>query len=128
LASDPLFSAEEFGYGGQTFGRAFDASELTGDHGLVASFELKYNGLARKGIFAFQPYGFYDIGRLWNKDTAQPNRVSAASAGFGVLVSNNYGMFANLSFAMPLVRSVQTPIYGQGDDDPRISFNVSQEF
>ncbi|MGI9214619.1 MAG: ShlB/FhaC/HecB family hemolysin secretion/activation protein, partial [Gammaproteobacteria bacterium] len=33
-ADSSVFSSEEFGYGGQTFGRAFDSNEISGDHGL----------------------------------------------------------------------------------------------
>ncbi|MBU3656125.1 MAG: ShlB/FhaC/HecB family hemolysin secretion/activation protein, partial [Alphaproteobacteria bacterium] len=33
LASDPLLVSEEFGYGGSSLGRAYDPSEISGDHG-----------------------------------------------------------------------------------------------
>jgi hemolysin activation/secretion protein len=37
LATDPLYSSEQFGYGGQAFGRAYDNSEITGDEGIDVS-------------------------------------------------------------------------------------------
>ena len=40
VASSPLFSSEEFGYGGQAFGRAYDPSDITGDHGVAAGFRV----------------------------------------------------------------------------------------
>ena len=43
-ASGPLFSSEEFGYGGSDFGRAYHFSEIVGDHGLAAAVELNYMG------------------------------------------------------------------------------------
>lgn len=42
--SNILFSSEEFGYGGQTLGRAYDSSEITGDQGLAGGLELRYMG------------------------------------------------------------------------------------
>lgn len=128
VASDPLFSAEEIGYGGQSFGRSFDASEITGDDGLLASFEMRYDGMQKRGKFGFQPYGFYDIGRLWNKDSTQISYQTASSAGLGMRISSSYGLNANTSFAIPFIKDIQTPIYGQANSDPRFSFQMSQKF
>jgi hemolysin activation/secretion protein len=128
VASSVLFSAEEFGYGGQSFGRAFDASEITGEHGIVASMELRYNALKNQPKLQVQPYLFYDIGRVWNEDTAQTRRESGASVGFGVRAVTAFGLNANAGLAMPLVRSVQNPIYGQGNNEPRIGLQVFQKF
>src|SRR5262249_22231054 len=41
-AGTQLLAPEEFGLGGRTFGRAFDPSEKTGDHGLAVVGELRY--------------------------------------------------------------------------------------
>ena len=39
-AFDPLLSTEEVGFGGTAYDRAFDPSEITGDHGLAVKLEL----------------------------------------------------------------------------------------
>lgn len=69
-ASGPLFSAEEFGYGGQAFGRAYDPSEITGDHGIAASLELRYLGSIRGRESPSRPIRFTISGRCGTKMSA----------------------------------------------------------
>ncbi len=126
IASDPLFSAEEFGYGGQSFGRAYDPSEITGDHGLAGMFELRYLGVDPWLDSAFVPYTFYDIGKVWNKDSGGSD-FSASSAGLGVRVSHQLGIYGNLGLAWPLSRAIEEPIYGNGKN-PRLMLQIGWEF
>jgi hemolysin activation/secretion protein len=128
LASSVLFSAEEFAYGGQSFGRAFDASEITGEHGIAALAELRYNACKNEPNLRLQPYLFYDIGRVWNEDTAQTSRETGASTGFGVRAVTDSGLNINAGLAMPLLRRLQNPIYGHENNEPRIAFQVFQKF
>ncbi len=128
IASGPLFSAEEFGYGGQSFGRAFDASEIVGDNGISASFELRYNGITRLNPVGIQPYVFYDIARVWNFDTAQTKTESGSSVGLGMRAITEYGFNANLTLALPLIRDRETPIYGQDEKAPRVLFQLVKTF
>lgn len=127
-ASSPLFSSEEFGYGGQVFGRAFDDSEISGDHGASGSIELRYSGWQPLDDVNILPYAFYDIGAVWNEDVAQTKHEAAASAGAGVRVLSSIGLSSNVSLAWPLTRRVATPIYGQDDNGPRINVQVGQTF
>tara|TARA_Y100001934_G_scaffold283291_1_gene401893 strand:- start:614 stop:2323 length:1710 start_codon:yes stop_codon:yes gene_type:complete len=128
LASGPLFSSQEFGYGGQKLGRAFDASEIVGDHGLASGIEFRYSGLELRNKFDLTPYLFYDIGVVWNDDTDQEFRESAASAGFGLRFSHETGAHGNFGIAWPLTRDVETPIFGQDQDNPRILLQISKSF
>ncbi len=125
-ASDPLFSAEEFGYGGSSMGRAYDSSEITGDHGVAASLELQYVGLDPRWDTRFVPYGFYDIGKVWNEDTAGVIE-SASSAGFGLRVSYHSGLSADAGIAWPLTKQTNKPLYGSSDD-PRFLFRLGYSF
>jgi hemolysin activation/secretion protein len=127
-ASGPLYSAEEFGYGGQGFGRAFDASELTGDHGAAGSLELRYGGWSDWQPVSIVPYTFYDTGVVWNDDIAQVKRESGASTGFGIRASSDIGMSGNIGLAFPLTRDIGTPIYGQKATQPRIILQINQSF
>lgn len=125
LSSDPLYSAEEFGYGGQQFGRAYDNSELTGDHGLSGSFELQYTGLnSWEGVNAV-PYGFYDIGKVWNDGNSQEVSASASSAGAGVRFVSELGISANLGLAFPLTQEVSNPLDGNNGKNPRVLIQLS---
>jgi hemolysin activation/secretion protein len=127
-ASGPLYSSEEFGYGGQGFGRAFDPSELTGDHGVAGSLEMRYGGWSDWQLVSISPYAFYDIGVVWNDDIAQVKRESGASAGFGVRAATDFGVNGNMGLAWPLTRDIATPIYGQKNTGPRILLQISKDF
>lgn len=126
LASGSLFSSEEFGYGGQTFGRAYDPSELTGDHGLAASLELRYLGIGAWQEASFVPYAFYDIGKVWNEDIGGIAE-SAAAAGLGVRVNHSSGFTGNLGLAYPLTHDISVPIYGNSIN-PRVLFHLGYGF
>jgi hemolysin activation/secretion protein len=122
----PLFSAEEFGYGGGRFGRAYDPSEITGDHGLAGSLEFRYRGLPLWHDAQFEPYVFYDLGKVWNKDTGGQD-ISASSAGGGVRANHASGVSANLGVAWPLTRDIDEPIYGNGKN-PRLLMQLGYRF
>lgn len=126
LASAPLFSGEEFGYGGQGFGRAYDPSEITGDHGIAAALELRYLGLESWREAQITPYAFYDIGKIWNEDRGSVPE-SAASAGLGARVSHTSGISGNLGLAWPLTRDAGTPLYGD-DKSPRLLLQLDYGF
>ncbi|TAF40819.1 MAG: ShlB/FhaC/HecB family hemolysin secretion/activation protein [Alphaproteobacteria bacterium] len=128
IASDPLYSAEEFGYGGQGFGRAFDASEIIGDSGVLGSLELRYSEWKEPKPVGFEPYVFYDMGRIWNKDSGQSARESGSSIGFGVRATTDFNMSANLGVAFPVNRDVITPIYGDKNNHPRLLFEITHSF
>jgi hemolysin activation/secretion protein len=89
-AFTPLLVPEQCGFGGRQFGRAFDPSDLIGDHCWMVSGELRYD-LPAVTPFAntqvnTQVYGFTDTGRVYT--LAGTNGVgtpqSATSVGGGV--------------------------------------------
>lgn len=125
---DPLLSSEEFGYGGTAFGRAYDASEITGDQGIATAIELRYIGLERVKHLELKatPFIFYDIGKVWNEDTGS-KPVSGASAGFGTYYNFNNRISGEIQLAYPLTRPVDTPLMN-GPDGPRMLFSLSAQF
>ncbi len=127
LASDPLYSAEEFGFGGPYAGRGYDASEITGDHGLGGSVELGYLGIAPMGEVTVRPYVFYDIGKVWNDD-GNGSDDSLSSVGIGSYIRHSNGLGGKIAIAQPLTRNVAAPIYGQNGDNPRLIFEISYNF
>jgi hemolysin activation/secretion protein len=128
IASDPLFSSEEFGYGGQAFGRAYDASEITGDDGIAASLELRYNQVnALMGVTP-TPYVFYDIGEVWNQGSSQMKKASGSSAGIGLRTMTDIGLATNLAIALPLTREAENPLLGHNGNNPRLIFEVAYGF
>ena len=123
-ASGPLYSPEQFGYGGQAFGRAYDPSEILGDSGVAGSLELRYGGLPPLRGAVFTPFGFYDIGKVWSDGAAA---TSGASAGLGVRADSGFGLTGALTVAEPLTRPLADPQYGNGKS-PRCLFQVMYGF
>jgi hemolysin activation/secretion protein len=126
-ASAPLYASEEFGYGGQSFGRAYDSSEITGDHGLAGSVELRYSSLPDWQDVKLTPYGFYDIGKVWNEDAGQEKTASGSSAGLGLRLNTDNGVSANIGLAFPLTRQIATPLHGNGSN-PRLLLQLGYDY
>lgn len=127
-ASGSLYSSEEFGYGGQTFGRAYDQSEVSGDDGVAAGIELRYQTLPSWQGIGFTPYGFYDIGRAWNDNLGQKSVIDASSAGAGVRMNHENGLSGTLQLAFPLTKNVDAPLYGQNGANPRLGVQFGYAF
>ena len=128
VASDNLYSSEQFGYGGQAFGRAYDSSEITGDQGINGSAELRYNGIEQQYHVQPVPYGFYDMGAVWNNGINQTTPyASGSSTGAGLRLLTDFGLSTNLGFAFPLTRKIANPITGNGKS-PRIFFSINYGF
>jgi hemolysin activation/secretion protein len=129
---DTLYSYEQFSYGGQSFGRAYDSSAFTADKGVEGSLELRYAGFKLWGplreSLILQSYAFYDIGELWNNSAGQQRQQSAASAGFGLRFSTLWRQMGNIGLAWPLTRDIETPIYGGSRRGPRFMVQFTQEF
>lgn len=128
LASGPLYSSEEFGYGGEGFGRAFDSSELVGDHGFATGLEIRYGGVRSLRPVNLEPYAFIDYGAVFNDDVNQVKSDSASSAGLGMRFATEWGQSANIGFAMPINHSQLAPLYGNDRYFPRIMMQFNQKF
>lgn len=127
-AMTPLLSAEEFGYGGIGAGRGLDPSELTGDHGIGATLELRYNGLKRGQKLNIEPYVFIDFGKVWQKGTAPENAISSLSTGFGTRVDYMDAVSLNLLVAEPLTLPADNPPKYANGNSPRYLLSVSRKF
>ena len=127
---DPLLSSEEFGFGGGQVGRGYDSSEITGDRGVAASVELRYNTEAPLfgKTLTLQPYAFYDIGKVWNIDEDAKDKVSAASVGLGTRFNFGNDWSADLNFAVPMTRSADNEPKYQNDLGARVLFSLTKSF
>jgi hemolysin activation/secretion protein len=99
-----LLSPELCGYGGRTFGRAYDPSELVGDSCLLGLAELRADlPITGKDLSQTQLYAFADAGRLYNHNVAPlagpAFSVDAASVGGGVRLGWQSYVTADLSLA-----------------------------
>ena len=106
-------------------GRAYDPSEITGDQGLAGTVELRYTGFAPLGSISASPYGFYDIGKVWNKGLGEDQ--SASSAGAGLIFAHDNGLSLDTGIAFPLTRDIDTPLYGD-EENPRLYVKTQFRF
>lgn len=126
---DTLLSSEEFGYGGQSFGRAYDPYEITGDRGIAAALELRYSGLPEYYKTYFQPFAFYDVGKVWKPGAAaNEQEISAASAGLGLKFLYDQMFNGYLAVALPLTKPADAPPSYADEKDPRFLFQFSSNF
>ena len=128
-AFDPLLSTEEIGFGGASFGRAFDPSEITGDHGLAARLELYApstwtNSLGLPDVLQVQPYLYFDAGTVWNEKKSQDSddgsRATLRSLGTGLRFDLTKRLSGEWELAKPLDRRPDS----EGTTDWRFFFRV----
>lgn len=127
-AWDPLLSAEEFGYGGAQLGRAYDSSEIVGDHGVAAMAEVRYATTLPGTDLPAQPYAFYDIGKVWNIDPGARDKISAASAGVGLRLQLPAEALLDTAVAIPLTRRQDNPQPYADDDGIRLLLSLRKRF
>ena len=107
-----LLSSEEFGVGGSGFGRGYDPSEITGDHGLAGKAELQWGDSFDLPVtLDWQLYGFFDAGAVYH--TGDDNRDTLTSTGAGVRFNITDYISGYLEWAKPLTR----PVAAQRPDD-----------
>jgi len=125
-AADPLLASEEFGVGGSSYGSAYDSSEITGKNGLAARTELRLNNPVATKLQVLQIYGFYDVGKVWDPQNADPSLriASLASAGFGLRSLLNDVFSCSGELAIPLTRKVAT----ENNTKPRLFFSLMARF
>ncbi len=81
-AFDPLPYSEQHGYGGNFFGRAYDSSEISGDHSIMAGLELRYRVMQKPAwINSLEPFVFASAGRAWIREGTND---SGSDTGLGV--------------------------------------------
>ena len=123
IASRPLLSSEEMGLGGRNFLRSYDYREASGDKGVAASAEIRFD-LAKlpRPVKAAQLYGYADAGSVGNYRDGRGG-ATLASAGGGARLS--LGKFqAGLEIGFPLGDSP----FSRGSRDPRVSFTLGARF
>lgn len=126
ISSRALLAPEQCGYGGATFGRGFDDSELQGDLCAMGSAELRYTPHWKPGpsVTLLQFYTFADGGAVQQRGAllyGEQRSQDAVSAGVGVRFGLASGLSGSLEFAQPFLRDVSQ----QGNRDGRIFAAIS---
>ena len=105
-APHALLSYEEFSGGNYTVGRGYDPGAIIGDSGVGMRSEVRVGSLLPRtaGGFAFQPYAFFDVAKVWNEDAAFDG------VGGQKLYSAGAGMRATIRDAARLDALVAVPL------------------
>ena len=122
-----LLSSEQFGVGGSQFVRAYDSSEITGEHGVAFKLEVQYaQKPGMKYLKEYQEYIFFDFGSAWTTDTAvgSDSQNDITSIGFGVRYNFTRWISGFVEVAIPMGRDVGA----EGDDDPRFFFSLAARY
>jgi hemolysin activation/secretion protein len=123
-AFQDLLSDEEFDVGGSRFGRGYDPSELSGDHGAGFSGELQYTRAVELAYLdKWQVFGFYDFGDVW--DRGQDASDSLASAGGGLRGWLPRDVSVELTVAKPLTMD---SLRADGGKDPQVLLRAYTRF
>jgi len=124
---DKLLASEEFGVGGSQYGRAYDSSEITGDHGIAFKVELqKAFRPAWDYLSDFQLYSFLDYGSVWNKvqTSTGAKRQDLTSIGLGM----RFNVTDSISGYLEMNKPVSDNVAAEGNKDPRLFFSLSKRF
>ena len=102
LASTALLESQQFYLGGPLFGRGYYGGEVSGDNGVAAALELRFDQtLTYDMLKGYQLYGFVDRGTVWNHSDGR-NTLSLSSAGAGVRLHLLAELEADSGIAFPL--------------------------
>jgi hemolysin activation/secretion protein len=127
-ANEGLLASEEFGIGGREYGRGYDFSEITGDSGIAGKLELQYGiDTSYKYFSGLQLYGFYDAGKIWQKErfvAGEPASAGLTSTGIGVRFNVTNKLSGYVEGAKPLSRKIAA----EGDKDVRLNLGLSLVF
>jgi hemolysin activation/secretion protein len=123
VASRALLSSQEMGLGGRRFLRGYDYREVSGDDGVAASAEIRFDLRdLPSGIRRVQLYAYGDAGKVGNAGGGIGGG-SLASAGGGVRIWLRNRLEAGAELGIPLGDS---PFHA--DPKPRVSFIVGYSF
>jgi hemolysin activation/secretion protein len=117
-AFSTLLAPELFTFGGELFGRGYDAAELAGDSGVAAKFELRYSIPIPQLAGTATPYAFFDWGRVERRDPInEAKSADASSWGAGVRFSGKQTRVqAFVEYATP----IDLDVAAEGNRDPRL--------
>jgi hemolysin activation/secretion protein len=124
-ASTALLASQEFYLGGPGFGRGYSSGELSGDNGLAASLELRFDQKLSSEVFkGYQLYGFVDRGVVWDFRDGPNDRLTLSSLGAGARLYMANELEAGIEVAAPL--DYRSP--ANEDRKPHLFFSVAKSF
>ncbi len=103
LASDRLFSSEQFGIGGQQTVRGYRQDALLRDNGALVSAEARLPIVRFSEDSVVQVAPFLDAGTAWNNFDDSDDTNVLVGTGVGLVWEHNDNLSARLDWGIPLV-------------------------
>jgi hemolysin activation/secretion protein len=123
-ASTAMLASQEFYLGGPGFGRGYSSGEVSGDNGIAASLELRFDQKLQSEVFkGYQLYGFVDRGVVWDFRNGPDDRLTLSSLGAGARLYMAGELEAGIEVAAPLDWTA-----GNEERKPHLFFSVSKSF
>jgi hemolysin activation/secretion protein len=98
-----LIASEEVAFGGLSYGRGFDTSEISGDSGIGLSFQPEYR-IDLGHSFSVTPYPLIDYAKVYNRHGDLQKNGELASTGLGTRLTIDNLASVTLELAKPLNR------------------------
>ncbi len=103
LASDRLFSSEQFGIGGQQTVRGYRQDALLRDNGALVSAEARLPIVRFSEDSVVQVAPFLDAGTAWNNFDDSDDTNVLVGTGVGLVWEHNDNLSSRLDWGIPLV-------------------------
>jgi hemolysin activation/secretion protein len=127
LASQPLFSLEQFSVGGHQSVRGYRENQLVRDNGLASSLELRIPLWSQAALgIDVQLAPFCDVGRSWNTKRGEASPRTLASVGVGLRASYSRHLRGEIYWGHRL-RHVDEP-EDHGLQDEGVQFAIVASF
>lgn len=110
-----LIASEEVAFGGLSFGRGFDTSEIAGDRGIGFSFQPEYR-IALGSGFSITPYPLFDYAKVYNRRRDLQSDGELVSAGLGA----RFGLDNVASVTLELDKPLNRTPFGRRDRGWRV--------
>ena len=128
-AKGPTPSAEQIGFGGNSFGKGYRSVTILGDQGVMGSVELSYMLPNLIKTIYLQPYAFVDGGSVSLKPTepgiSSVQSVATAGVGLRLFSSSSGWLSADAGYGVPFSNDTQAAATGfsNGNGYFRVTLN-----
>lgn len=131
ITSEAVLASEEFGFGGNDYGRGYDPSAIVGDRGVAGKIELQYQRAVSSIplLESYQVFSFLDGGLVQNIDIPGGNSRAITelySAGGGIRLDFAHGF--ETEFTLAWRGMTDASVQNLGADRLRGLFRVVKRF
>jgi hemolysin activation/secretion protein len=102
LASAPLTAPDQYEVGNLTIGRGYQPGSIFGDDAIATSAEVRLGPISAFHRFQVEPFGFYDVVRVWTRTPGDQIDRTLSSLGAGLRLETPRHLHIDLTYAKAL--------------------------